>query len=83
VQGLKAAVKDFFIEGCGEEVGVFGFTTHGAKQGTGGRPIIGGLASAEGGITFRTYAGVPDGDGAWIVFVVVHMIGVFSPARFP
>jgi hypothetical protein len=42
VQGLKAVVKDFFIEGCGEKVGVFGFATHGAKQGIGGRPVISG-----------------------------------------
>jgi hypothetical protein len=81
-KGIFRSMIDFFVESGREESGVFGFATHGTKQGTGGRPVKGGIPYAEGGITLNTFAGVPDGDWAGIVFIRLHMAGVLWEGDF-
>lgn len=83
-KGISGSVIDFLVESGREECGVFGLATLRAKQGSGGRPVIGGLAFAKDLVTFGAFTGPFDGDGAGIVFIVVHMAGVLSPAQpFP
>jgi hypothetical protein len=69
---ITGAQVHLLVESGREESGVFGFATLGAKQSTGGRPVISGRTFAEDDIAFGTFTGPFDGDGAGIVFVVVH-----------
>jgi hypothetical protein len=63
---------NLLVESGGKEFVVSGLSTLRTKQGAGGRPVVGEGSFAEDCIAGGTFTGIFYGDGAGVVFIVVH-----------